>query len=180
MLKQDCSVKVKTTVTRNPQANSAVEHVHQTVGNMIRTFQVCNNDSLDDEDPWAGILTAIAAAVRCTCNATIAATPVQLVFGHDFNMNTKFISRLGLHSHACKQEHINDNNARKNCKRAKHTCHVGNKVLLKNKNSGKFDGSECEPEPCRITAVCDNGMAQVKKCSFCDIKNIWQIKPCFH
>ena len=71
MLKQDCSVEVKTTATCNPQANSAVEYVHQTVGNMIRTFQVCDNDSLDDEDPWASILTAIAAAVCCTCNATM-------------------------------------------------------------------------------------------------------------
>ena len=85
MLKQDCGVKVKTTVTCNPQANSAVEHVHQTVGNMIHMFQVCDNDSLDDEDPWASILTAIAAAVRCACNATMQAMPVQLVFGYDFN-----------------------------------------------------------------------------------------------
>ena len=98
MLKQDCGVKVKTTVTRNPQANSAVEHVHQTVGNMIRTFQVCDNDSLDDEDPWAGILTAVMAAVCCTHNTTMCATPVQLVFGCDFNINAEFISQLGLHS----------------------------------------------------------------------------------
>ena len=179
MLKQDCGVKVKTTATRNPQANSAVERMHQTVGNMIRMFQVCDNDLLDDEDPWAGILTAIAAAVHCTCNATMRATPVQLVFGRDFNMNTKFITDWDC-IHARKQEHINDNNARKNRKHAEHTCRVGDEVLLKNKNSGKFDGSECEPEPCRIATVCDNGMVQVKKCSFHDVKNIRQIKPCFH
>ena len=146
---------------------------------MIHMFQVCDNDSLDDEDPWAGILAAIVAAVCCTCNATMQATPMQLVFGHDFNMNAKFVTNwdcICVH----KQERINDNNAHKNCKHAEHTCHVSDKVLLKNKNTGKFDGSECEPEPCHVTTVCDNGTVQVKKCSFCDIKNIWQIKPCFH
>ena len=179
MLKQDCGVKVKTTTTRNPQANSAVEHVHQTVGNMIRTFQVHDNDLLDDEDPRASILAAVAAAVRCTHNATMHATPKQLVIGRDFNTNAKFITDWDC-VRVRKQECINDNNARENCKCTEHTCHVSDKVLLKNKNSGKFDGSECEPEPCHVATVCDNGTVQVKKHSFCDIKNIRQIKPCLH
>ena len=115
MLKQDCGVKVKTTATRNPQANSAVERMHQTVGNMICMFQVCDDDSLDDEDPWAGILTAVVAAVCCTCNATMHATPVQLVFGHDFNMNAKFAADWDC-IRARKQERINDNDARENRK----------------------------------------------------------------
>ena len=45
---------------RNPQANSIVERVHQTIGNMIHTFEY---DELDDTNPWDGILGAVAFAV---------------------------------------------------------------------------------------------------------------------
>ena len=44
---------------RNPQANAITERVHQTIGNVIRTFQVQELDF--EEDPWAGILTAVAS-----------------------------------------------------------------------------------------------------------------------
>ena len=74
-------------MVHNPQANAIVEHVHQTIGNMIRTFQVYDNDELDDEDPWTGILAAIMAAVRSTYSTTTQATPMQLVFGHDAIFN---------------------------------------------------------------------------------------------
>ena len=63
MLIRDYGIKYKPTSVRNPQANAIVEHVHQTIGNMIRTFQVYDNDELDDEDPWTGILAAVMAAV---------------------------------------------------------------------------------------------------------------------
>ena len=63
MLIRDYGIKYKPTSVRNPQANAIVERVHQTIGNMIRTFQVYDNDELDDEDPWTGILAAIMAAV---------------------------------------------------------------------------------------------------------------------
>ena len=63
MLIQDYGIKYKPTSVHNPQANAIVEHVHQTLGNMIQTFQVYDNDELDDKDPWTGILAAITAAV---------------------------------------------------------------------------------------------------------------------
>ena len=44
-----------------PQANAIVERVHQTIGNMIRTFELYDNDRIDDDDPWSGILTAVMA-----------------------------------------------------------------------------------------------------------------------
>ena len=43
------------TFSRNPQANSTLERVHQTKGNIIRTFEV-KDMVLDDENPWDGIL----------------------------------------------------------------------------------------------------------------------------
>ena len=81
--KNDYGIKVKPITTRNPQANAIVERVHQRIGSMIRTFELYDNDGIDDDDPWSGILAAIMAAVRSTYSTTTQATPMQLVFGRD-------------------------------------------------------------------------------------------------
>ena len=60
MLKNDHGVNVKPIMTRNPQANAIVERVHQTIGNMIRTFELYDN-GIDDDGPWSGILAAVMA-----------------------------------------------------------------------------------------------------------------------
>ena len=46
LIKNDYGVKVKPTTTRDPQANAIVERVHQTIGNMIRTFELYENDGI--------------------------------------------------------------------------------------------------------------------------------------
>ena len=53
-------------------------------------FKLYDNDELDDDDPWSGILTAIMAAVRSTYSTTMQVTPMQLVFGRDAIMNIPF------------------------------------------------------------------------------------------
>jgi hypothetical protein len=69
MIKNDYGVKLKPITTRNPQANAIIERVHQTIRNIIRTFNV---QALDTNDPWSGLLTATMFAVRatehCQCN----------------------------------------------------------------------------------------------------------------
>ena len=70
MMKNDNGVKVKPITTRNPQANAVVEIVHQTIGHMIRTFELYDNDGIDDDDPWSGILAAVMAAVHSTYSTT--------------------------------------------------------------------------------------------------------------
>lgn len=90
MIKNDYGIKAKPISTRNPQANAILERIHQTIGNMIRTFKVYDNDGIDDDDPWSGILSAVMAGVRSTYSTTTQATPMQLVFGRDAILNTKF------------------------------------------------------------------------------------------
>ena len=51
MIKNDVGIKVEPITTRNPQANAIVERVHQTIGNMIRTFELYDNDGIDDDNP---------------------------------------------------------------------------------------------------------------------------------
>ena len=67
---------------KNPQANAIVESVHQTIGNIIRTFKFQQMD-LGNESPWEGILSSTMFAIRSTVHTNMQHTPSQLVFGRD-------------------------------------------------------------------------------------------------
>jgi hypothetical protein len=112
MVKNDCGLKLKPVTTRNPQANAITERVHQTIGNIIRTFNV---QSIDSDDPWTGTLAAAMFAVCATCHATLQASPMQLAaFGRDAAiLSTKHMSNWK-HIRQRKQTRINENNKREN------------------------------------------------------------------
>ena len=112
----------------NPQANSTVERVHLTLGNMLRSFEL-ENQELDENDPWSSFLSSTAWAIRSTYHTILEATPGQLVFGRDMILPIQFkadwadiIQR--------KQRQIEKDNARENNKRQKYTYKIGDKVLL--------------------------------------------------
>jgi hypothetical protein len=54
MCVNDYGIKRKVISTRNPQANVIIEHVHQTLGNLIRSFQLQDKPYYDPDDPWGG------------------------------------------------------------------------------------------------------------------------------
>ena len=54
MITVDYNIKPKVITTRNPQANAIIERVNQTIGNVLRTFDV-NKTVLDSDDPWSSI-----------------------------------------------------------------------------------------------------------------------------
>jgi hypothetical protein len=89
MVKCDCGLKFKPVTTRNPQANAIIKRVHQTIGNIVGTFNV---QAMDSKDPWTGTLAATVFAVRATCHTTLQASPMQLVFGRDAILNMKHMS----------------------------------------------------------------------------------------
>ena len=128
MVKNDYGVKKKPITTRNPQANSIIERIHQTIGNIIRTIQVNESEVINEKDPWLGILAATMFAVRATYHTTNQATPSQLVFGHDAIMNTKFVVDWKYICH-WKQQLIQQNNCRENAKRIPHDYRIGDQVL---------------------------------------------------
>ena len=88
MVKNDYGLKLKPITTRNPQANAIIERVHQTIGNIIRTFNV---QAMDSNDLWTGTLAATMFAVRATYHTTLQASPMQLVFGRDAILNSVHI-----------------------------------------------------------------------------------------
>jgi hypothetical protein len=75
----DYGVKKKPITTRNLQANAIVKRVHQTIGNIIQTFELHEN-CLDEDDPWKEILAATAFAIRAAYHTTLQKSPGQLVF----------------------------------------------------------------------------------------------------
>jgi hypothetical protein len=108
MVENDYGIKRKPTTTRNPQANSIIERIHQTIGNMIRSFQI-GQIEINEEDPWTGVLAATMFATRATYHTTTQATPAQLVFGRDAILNIKFDANWRLIRER-KQRAINTNN----------------------------------------------------------------------
>ena len=78
MCKNDYGLKRKPITTRNPQSSAIIEQIHQTIGNIIRIFDVSN---IVNNDPWSGILAAIMFAVRETYHTTLQPSPMQIVFG---------------------------------------------------------------------------------------------------
>jgi hypothetical protein len=173
MVREDYGVKIKPITTRNPQANAIIERVHQTIGNIIRTFDV---QLIDEEDPWNGILSATMFAVRATYHTTLQASPMQLVFGRDAILNVKHISNWE-HIRQRKQTRINENNKRENRNRRDHAYSVGDKTLVKARKKSKH---ELEYEgPYIITQSNDNGTVRFQKGIVNDVVNIRRIKP-FH
>eukprot|EP00957_Ditylum_brightwellii_P089933 6849178-Ditylum_brightwellii.AAC.1 len=64
MIASDYGLKKKSITVRNPQANSIIESLHQTIGNMIRLFEV-HNTMIDKTDTWTGIISWLSAPPIC-------------------------------------------------------------------------------------------------------------------
>ena len=76
-------IKRKIVSTRNPQANAIVEHAHQMLRNLIRSFELQDNPYLDTDDPWSGILAAAAFALNVSYHSLRDAWPAHIWKGYD-------------------------------------------------------------------------------------------------
>jgi transposase InsO family protein len=174
MVRNDYGIKSKPITKRNPQANAIIERVHQTIGNISRTFQVQDN-YLDEDDPWEGILAATMFAIRATYHTTLQATSSQLVFGRDAILNVQFEANWNLIRER-KQRIIRKNNEAENAKRIPHIYHINDKVLFKEIEKSKY-GSDPWTGPCIIRQVRDNGTVTIQRGPVIETVNIRLIKP---
>ena len=174
MIKEDYGIRRKPITTRNPQANSILERVHQTIGNMIRTFRA-QEAELDEDDPWSGILSATMFAIRSTVHTTNMATPTQLVFGRDSMLNViheanwRYIKER-------KQKFININNKKENAKRIPHDYTVGDTVMIKQQSNIKY-GTDAYSGPHTVVEVRNNGTLRIKTGVLTDTYNIRNVQP---
>jgi hypothetical protein len=171
MLSEVYNIKKKPITVRNPQANAIVERVHQVLGNILRTFELEDSDS---DDPWMGILSATAFAIRSTYHTTLKATPGQLVFGRDMILNIKHIANWKAIKEN-KTKLIQKNNQRENSKRLPHTYHEGDEVLLERNQPNKLESPY--EGPYRIETVNTNGTVRLKMGAVTDTVNIRRLQP---
>ena len=130
---------------------------------------------MEEDNPWEGILAATMYAMKATYHTTLKATPMQLVFGRDAILNTKFEADWKVISQN-KQEMINKNNQRENARRLPHQYKKGDKILHQADWHYKF-GSDPYSGPFTIRKVNNNGTVVIKKDSVLETVNIRTIKP---
>ena len=152
LCEKEYGIKVKLATTANPQANSIVERVHQTLGNMVRTKGLEESDDIDFD--WRGVLAAAAYGIRSTYHTTLKATPGQLIFGRDMIFNIQHIADWREIKQR-KQRIIRQNNRRENSKRIEHSYEVGDKVIKRNKQAHKYERPNTGPHT--VVAVHNNG-----------------------
>ena len=165
----------RTITARNPQANSMIERIHQTLGNIMRTMNMPET-FIDEDDPWTGPFCAAAFAIRATYHTTLQKTPGQLVFGRDMLFNIKHIADWELIKEN-KRKRIQENNKRENSKRKPHTYQVGDKVVLRRGDDYKYETPYTGPHT--ITEVRNNGTVRLQKGAVIETINIRRLQP-FH
>jgi hypothetical protein len=167
------NIKAKPSSKRNPQANAILERAHATIGNMIRTYDV-ENIELDEEDPFAGLISAVGFAIRSTYHTTLKATPGQLVFQRDMILPIEHIADWQMIKHR-KQQLINKNNERENAKRINYDYKVGDRVLIYTPDPNKMEQPREGPYP--VIQVHTNGTVTLQKGLVTQRYNIRQIVP---
>jgi hypothetical protein len=137
-----------------------VERVHQTLGNMIRTYDM-ENFEFDFDDPWSQILSNCAWAIRSTAHSILDATPAQIVFGRDMLFDLSFTTNFK--DLINKKQKASDLNVdRENNKRIKYDYKINDLILLdrgtlQRKLVPKRDG------PYQVIRVYSNGTLKIRK-----------------
>ena len=175
MIAEDFGIKRKPITTRNPQANAMIERAHQTIGHILRSFQIQNLE-LDLDDPWSDILAATMFAMRSTVHTTTKSTPAQLVFGRDSILNIQHQANWQMIKKR-KQDLIDKNNARENRKRKAYKYLSGQQVLVAADTSGRKFGVNPYTGPYTIETVNDNGTVALRRGAVSQTYNIRNIKP---
>ena len=150
------------------QLHAIVEHVHQMLRNLIRSFKLQDNPYLDSDDLWSGILTAALFAMCSTYHTTLHAMPGQLMFGRDMILNTQYLADwTAIKAH---KQQIHKNNIIENSKHIPHQYKVGDKVMLENHCANKYE--QPYKGPYLVTQVNTNGTVHLKIDAVTDTVNI--------
>ena len=151
-----------------------VERIHMTLGNMLRTFELEQQD-LNEENPFEEFLAAAAWALRSTYHSVLDATPGQLVFGRDMLLPVQFKANWGAIALRRKERILRDN-IRENKTRLPHQYTVGEQVLIT--KPGKIPKMSLPREgPYTIVRIYTNGTVRVQRGPIESTINIRRITP---
>ena len=80
--KIEYGITAKTITLGKPTYDAILERIHQVLGNLVRNFNI-SETYFDKDDPWTGILAAVALEISSTTNGLKFYSRVQLVFSRD-------------------------------------------------------------------------------------------------
>jgi hypothetical protein len=109
---ENYDIKAKPTISHNPQANAMIERIHKVMNDMLRSFDL-ENENLEEDNPFNYILQFTAWAIRSTypClvetrwiivhskqigiesknrNRTLLISPIRKIIKTEFIMNTRW------------------------------------------------------------------------------------------
>jgi hypothetical protein len=153
-------IKHNPTVIKNPQANAILEHLHQVLGQMLRTSELdmAKTTTPDDVDVF---LDNVAWGICSTYHIVLKASPGAAIFGHDMLFNIPFVAnrnKIGDY----RQRQTDLSTARKNSKQVNYDYKVGNTVLLTQEGILCKAESPYSKEPLTTTTVHTNGTIRIQ------------------
>jgi hypothetical protein len=151
-----------------------VERVHQTLGNLLRVYEL-EKYEFPRGDPWTNLLASAAWAIRSTVHTTLGATPGQLIYGRDMLFDLSFRANWN-EIRQRKRQRIEESNQRENAKRIPHTYKVGD-LVSKDRNALQPKLHRPRDGPYTIDKVYNNGIIKIRKGVTLEKVSIRRIHP---
>jgi transposase InsO family protein len=175
--KQMCNnydIIAKPTTSHNPQTNSIIEQIHKVVNDMLKSFDL-EEENLEEDNPFDYFLQSTAWAIRSPYHTILQATACQLVFGRDMIHNIAFKANRN-QIQKRKQDLINKSNNKENKSRIPYECKVGEQILL---NTPRILRKLSTPltGPYPVTKVYSNGTIQIQKGIVSERVNTHRVYP---
>jgi hypothetical protein len=161
-LLQQAGIQDAPTTSRNPQANSICERLHQIVANVLRTLTNLQPPA-NEQEAQQLVENALATAMhatRCAVHRTLGISPGALVYQRDMFLDLPIIADLVLLQEK-RQVMIDENLRRQNLKRREFIYEVGQPVLVKEVDPRKMDPRAHGPYP--IVQVFTNGTVSIQR-----------------
>ncbi len=147
-------------MVRNPQANGILEHVHQVLGQMLRTAELDMVDSVTSNDVDV-FLNNTAWAIRSTYHTVLRASPGAAIFGWNMLFDIPFMAdwcKVGEQ----RQSLTNCGNQQENAKWIDYDYKVREKVLVINEGILRKAESPYGKEPWTITTAHTNRTIRIQ------------------
>ena len=175
-------IKSVPTTVKNPQANSIVERMHQSISTMI-AISLRENSPQKFEEVSNLIHRKCMAAqytIRATVHSSLKYTPGELGFHRD--MLHPFSSKIDWKQIIeGKQVTVNKENLKENSTRRDFDYKVEDKILILNKNQfkGKLEPTVLNEGPWVIKQVHTNGTVSILRNNYVEKINIHRLRPYF-
>ena len=173
------SIKRKPTTIKNPQSNAILERVHGVLGDMMRTSNINNLETVD-EHLIDEFLTNAAWAIRSTHHSVLQASPGQAIFGRDMLFDIPYLcdwSEIGRR----RQQLVDRSNRRENKKRVPFDYEVGQKAMIIKATDGSHlpKPEDVHEGPYEITQVFTNGTVRLQRGAINERLNVRRLTPYF-